>query len=229
VDAEDRIYFGEYFNNVARDEVHVFMSEDDGASWSVCHTFAKSSVRHVHHLEFDASRNAIWVMTGDYGSEAQIGLASPRFATYEILAQGSQQTRSLACVPTPQGLYYATDTPLESNYIYFLDPATRDARPVGEVQQSVFFMTSACGGMWLSTVVEPSEVHTTQSVHLWFSPDGESWTEMYSAPRDSLSLRYFQYPAIFIARSTADAEHVFLSFRGCRGLDGDCLVASVAH
>ncbi len=229
VDSAGRIYVGEYFDNPQRDKVHVFMSDDDGETWAICYTFPRSSIRHVHHLEWDAARQAMWVLTGDYGDEAQIALAAPKFANYTIIAQGSQQTRALACVPTETGLYYATDTPLEQNHIYYLDMATRQTRSVGQVQQSVFFMTSACGGMWLSTVVEPSEANPTQSVHLWFSRDGAQWSELLTAPRDRLSLKYFQYPAIFLAKSSRDYQHVFLSFRGCRGLDGDCVVASVTE
>jgi hypothetical protein len=228
LDDEDRIYFGEYFGNEDREAVHVFMSEDDGKSWVRCYTFPARSIRHVHALEYDPCRQKIWVLTGDYGHEAQIGVATPGFAEYSVVVQGSQQTRGCSGVPTAAGLTYGTDTPLEQNHVYLLDVETGAVRMLADVQQSVLFMTEACGGLWLSTIVEPSEVLPTQSVHVWFARDDLHWTELYAAPRDRWSLHYFQFAAAVLARGPRECPYVFLSFRGVRGLDGNCLVGKVS-
>jgi hypothetical protein len=227
-DAQGRIYFGEYFDNPQRDEVRVFVSADDGASWQAPYTFPPKSIRHVHGLEYDREHDRIWVMTGDYGDESQIGLATPGFQEYRVVAKGSQQTRACAGVPVGDDFLYATDTPLEQNHVIRLSAPTGALTPVAQVQQSVFFMGQACGGYFLSTIVEPSPVHPTQSVHVWFSSDGDAWNEVYSAPRDRWSLRYFQYPAAFIAKSASECPYVFLSFRAVRGLDDTCLVGRIA-
>jgi hypothetical protein len=227
VDDANRIYFGEYFINRHREAVHVFMSEDDGRSWDRCYTFPAGSIRHVHALEYDTRLRMIWVLTGDYGQEAQIGLATPGFAEYRVIVQGNQQTRACSGVPTAAGLVYATDTPLEQNHVYLLDAGTGAVRRLADVQQSALFMTEACGGLWLSTIVEPSKALPTQSVHVWFSRDELCWTELYSAPRDLWSLRYFQFAAVALARGPRECPYVFLSFRGVRGLDGHCLVGTI--
>jgi hypothetical protein len=167
-------------------------------------------------------------LTGDYGHEAQIGLATPKFAEYRIVTQGSQQARGCSGVPTATGLTYATDTPLEQNHVYLLEADTGAVRVLADVQQSVLFMTEACGGLWLSTTVEPSEVLSTQSVHVWFARDELHWTELYSARRDRWSLHYFQFATVVLARGPRECPYAFLSFRGVRGLDGDCLVGKVS-
>jgi hypothetical protein len=228
VDDEHRVYFGEYFINKDREAVHIFMSQDDGESWDRCYTFPAGSIRHVHALEYDARLRRIWVLTGDYGPEAQIGLATPGFTEYRVVVQGSQQTRACSGVPTAAGLVYATDTPLEQNHVYLLDAGTGAVDRLADVQQSALFMTEACGGLWLSTVVEPSEALPTQSVHVWFSRDDLHWTELYSASRDLWSLRYFQFAAVALPQSPRECPYIFLSFRGVRGLDGDCLVAKIS-
>jgi hypothetical protein len=228
VDDEQRIYFGEYFINRNREAVHIFMSEDDGQNWVRCYTFPAGSIRHVHALEYDARLQRIWVLTGDYGQEAQIGLATPAFREYRAVVQGSQQTRACSGVPSAAGLVYATDTPLEQNHVYLLDAGTGAVRRLADVQQSALFMAEACGGLWLSTIVEPSRTLPTESVHVWFSHDDRRWTELYSAPRDLWSLRYFQFAAVALARGPRECPYVFLSFRGVRGLDGDCLVGKVS-
>ena len=125
------------------------------------------------------------MLTGDYGQEAQIGLATRGFTEYRVVVQGSQQTRACSAVPTEAGLLYATDTPLEQNHVYLLDAGTGAVRRLADVQQSVLFMTEACGGLWLSTVVEPSKTLPTRSVHVWFARDDLGWMELYAAPRDA--------------------------------------------
>lgn len=226
-DGQGRVYFGEYFGNPERQEVHIFCSEDDGRSWERCYTFPAGTIRHVHGLEYDVHRDKIWVMSGDYGDEAQIALASPQFSTYDIITQGGQTARACSGICMPDAFLYATDTPLEQNHVFRLNPESGQRTSVAQVQQSTFFMGQACGGSFLSTVVEPSEVHPTRSVHVWYSPEGSSWQEVYAAPRDRWSLKYFQYPLAFIAQGPVEAPHVFLSFRGTRGTDGDCLVGRI--
>ena len=227
VDREGRLYFGEYFNNADRDAVRVFMSEDDGCSWRECYRFPPKTIRHVHGLIYDEAQDRLWVMTGDYGDEAQIGLASPGFGSYQVVVQGSQQTRACDGVCGSSGLIYATDTPLEQNHVYWLDATTGQTTSVANVQNSVLFMGEACGGMFLSTIVEPSDMNTTQCVHVWYSSDGRQWGEVLTLPRDRWSMRYFQYPTASFANGPRACPYVFISMRGTRGSDGKCLVGTI--
>jgi hypothetical protein len=122
---------------------------------------------------------------------------------------------------------YGTDSPLVQNHIVRLDPDTGRTTTVADVQHSAFFTGEACGGLFLSTVVEPSEVHDTDSIHVWYSPDGLKWQEVFQAPHDGWSLRVFQFPSAFIAAGPPECPYVFLSLRGVRGYDGDCLVGRI--
>ena len=54
-------------------------------------------------------------------SECRILRASCDFSNVEIVLSGNQQARAVALVPTPEGLYFSSDTPLESNHVYRLD------------------------------------------------------------------------------------------------------------
>lgn len=223
-DRDGRVYFGEYFGNAERESVGIFVSEDDGATWRECHRFEAGAIRHVHGLIYDSFRDRIWVMTGDYGDEARIGMATPGFGEFHVIARGSQQTRACDGVCQPSGLVYATDTPLEPNHVIVLDPETGRLEPVATIPSSVLFMGESCGGVFLSTIVEPSDVNTTNSIHVWFSPDGRHWSEVWSAPRDRWSIRYFQYPTASFARGPRQCPYAFMSLRGTSDGDGDCLV-----
>src|SRR5580698_7615244 len=115
------IFWGEYFDNRERDEVHIYASTDAGATWSVAYTFPKGAIRHVHNIVHDPWDDCLWVLTGDYGDECRILRATCDFSRVEAVLQGQQQTRAVAAIPTEHGLYFSSDTPLEPNYIYRLD------------------------------------------------------------------------------------------------------------
>ena len=80
----DYIFWGEYFDNPRRDEVHIYLSTDQGAHWEVAHTFPKGSIRHVHNIVYDEWENCLWVLTGDRGSECCILRASCDFKTWTL-------------------------------------------------------------------------------------------------------------------------------------------------
>jgi len=117
------VFWGEYFDNASRDEVHIYASGDGGATWSVAYTFPKGAIRHIHNIVFDPWANSLWVLTGDYGDECRILRASCDFKDVEVVLQGNQQARAVALVPMEDGLYFSSDTPLEANFVYRLDRA----------------------------------------------------------------------------------------------------------
>src|SRR5437660_11303765 len=55
------IFWGEYFDNSARDEVHIYASSDGGMTWSVAYTFPKGAIRHVHNIVHDPWQGCLWV------------------------------------------------------------------------------------------------------------------------------------------------------------------------
>jgi len=166
----------------------------------------------------------LWVFTGDDGDEAQIGWTCDGFQSYKVVVQNDQQSRACGAIITPQGLYFGTDAPDEQNYFYYLEPETGKLNRLHPAQQCVFFCGAALGGMFFTTVVEPSQRHTTDHVHVWFSDDGESWENVLSVQHDGWPLIYFQYPSVYVAKGPRDLDRVFLSLQGTRNSDGRCLV-----
>ena len=53
----DHIFWGEYFDNPGRDEVHIYASTDRGTRWDVAYTFPKGAIRHVHNIVYDEWEN----------------------------------------------------------------------------------------------------------------------------------------------------------------------------
>ncbi|MEW6404300.1 MAG: hypothetical protein AB1649_21080, partial [Chloroflexota bacterium] len=114
------IFWGEYFNNSQRDAVHVYGSSDGGRSWQIVYTFSPDSICHVHSITYDPYADCLWVLTGDEGDECRVVRATPEWSSLEVVLAGNQQARGVTLLPLPDALYFATDTPLEQNYVYRL-------------------------------------------------------------------------------------------------------------
>ena len=71
-----RIYWGEYFDNRERAEVHIYVSTDRGRTWQIAYTFPAGSIRHVHNIVYDRWGDCLWILTGDEGAECKVLRAS---------------------------------------------------------------------------------------------------------------------------------------------------------
>lgn len=199
------VYWGEYFDNAQRDEVHIYASSDGGATWNVAYTFAKGAIRHVHNIVYDAYENCLWILTGDYGHECRILRASCDFGSVESVLQGNQQARTVALVPMEDGLYFSTDTPLEQNYIYRLDRQGGLTR-LAEISSSSIYGCRAADRVFFSTMVEPSEVNRDDHVRIVASDGGsgasieavQSWRSLVAWKKDRWPMKYFQYGNAFL-------------------------------
>jgi hypothetical protein len=193
----DHLFWGEYFHNPYRDEVHIYASTDRGAHWEVAHTFPKGCIRHVHSIVYDEWENCLWVLTGDHGPECRILRASCDFKTVDVVLSGSQQARSAALVPTPDALYFSSDTPLETNHVYRLD-RRGDLRQVATLSSSSIYGCRVGDAIFFSTMVEPSALNSCRDVCLHGSTDGSRWQRQQQWKKDRWPMALFQYGNAFL-------------------------------
>ena len=197
VSPDDQIFWGEYFSNPERDEVHVYTSLDSGATWDVAYTFGKGEIRHVHNIVCDPWENCLWLLTGDEGHECRILRASYDFKSIDVALSGNQQARAVALLPAREGLFFTSDTPLEMNHVYhFL--RSGELRPVGNLASSSIYGCKTAAGMFFSTMVEPSAVNQTREAAVYGSPDGLTWHKALSLTKDRWPMKWFQYGNVFL-------------------------------
>ena len=189
---EGRIYWGEYFDNAGRDEVHIYASDDGGLRWQVAHTFPRGATRHVHNIVYDRWRKCVWIFTGDYGQECKILRASPDLTHMDEVIAGDQQARAVAVVVDEDGVFFASDTPLEKNCLYRLDRAGR-LETCCELPSSSIYGCRTRGGMFFSTMIEPSAVNLSREVTVFGSSNGGRWDAVAKWPKDGWPMKYFQY------------------------------------
>lgn len=192
-----KLYWGEYFDNRDRAEVHIYVSEDRGASWHVAYTFKAGTIRHVHNIVDDPWRKCLWILTGDEGSECKILRATEDLSSIETVLEGKQQFRAVAAIAAEEGVYLSTDTPYEQNHIYRLDSAGT-LECVGDLNSSSIYGSRVGHALFFSTMAEPSAVNDEAEVHIVGSRSGRDWTMLLKWKKDFWPMRYFQYGNIVL-------------------------------
>ncbi|MGA8493472.1 MAG: hypothetical protein WB711_23830 [Terriglobales bacterium] len=193
----DHIFWGEYFDNPHRDEVHIYTSTDQGGHWNVAYTFPQGAIRHVHNIVYDEWENCLWVLTGDHGSECRILRASCDFKTVDVVLCGNQQTRSAALVPTRDALYFSSDTPFETNHVYRLD-RRGDLSEVATLNSSSIYGCRVGNAVFFSTMVEPSTINRDRKACLYGSSGGVQWHRVFECKKDYWPMGWFQYGNAFL-------------------------------
>jgi hypothetical protein len=194
---DGRLYWGEYFDNPDRNEVHIYASLDSGVTWNIAYTFAPGAIRHVHNIVCDEAENCLWILTGDNAGECRILRASIDLSTVDVVLAGGQQARAVALVPAAGGLYFASDTPLDRNHIYRLSRRGELAL-VADLPSSSIYGCRVGGSVFFSTMVEPSSVNLDRHVRISGSADGMNWTSLLRWKKDLWSMKYFQYGNAFL-------------------------------
>lgn len=194
---DDYIFWGEYFDNLERDEVYIYASSDRGATWSVAYTFPKGAIRHVHNIVYDRWENCLWILTGDTGPECRILRASCDLRSVDVVLSGNQQTRAVALIPAPDGVYFSSDTPFEINHVYRLD-RRGNLNELAELGSSSIYGCRVGEAVFFSTMVEPSQTNASREVCVHGSADGVRWQSLLAYSKDAWPMNLFQYGNAFL-------------------------------
>jgi len=191
------LFWGEYFDNPQREEVHIYASTDRGATWHVAYTFPRGAIRHVHNIVYDSWEDCLWILTGDNGAECRVLKASCDLRQLDVVLSGSQQARAVALVPRQEGIYFSSDTPFEENHVYFLE-RRGTFKSVANLSSSSIYGCRVNDAIFFSTMVEPSKVNRGRTVGVFGSIDGRSWQPALSWNKDVWPMRLFQYGNAFL-------------------------------
>lgn len=192
VSSGDCAYWGEYYDNRERNEVHVYASEDRGLTWNVAYTFPRGAVRHIHNIVYDVWQRCLWVLTGDDGAECRILRTSLDFREVETVLSGNQQARAVAILPSEEGLYFSSDTPLEQNYVYHLDRRGH-LNQLAPLSSSSIYGCQVGSAKFFSTMIEPSAMNRERAVCVYGSVDLSNWSRQLEWKKDRWPMHFFQY------------------------------------
>lgn len=112
------VVYGEYWKNALKEPVKIIKREE--GRWSTAYEFPPNTITHIHGIVPDQKRQCVYILTGDDDSESGIWEAKNNFSEVNPIILGKQIFRSCVAFPVNEGLLYATDTPLEKNFIILL-------------------------------------------------------------------------------------------------------------
>ena len=145
------------------------------------------------------------MLTGDYGEECRILRVSPDWTDVETVLASDQQARAATGLPAPEGLYFATDTPLSQNYIYRLERSGRVDR-LRAIAGSSLQSCEVGSHMFFSTAVEPSKVNRSPFATLVGGRNGQDWAEVARWRKDLFPAGLFQFGNILLPTGTNDSD-----------------------
>lgn len=152
-----RIYYGEYIWNTDHGPVAIYRRED--GEWQKIYEFPANVITHIHNIVHDQYRHCFLILTGDQSNESGIWFADESFNCVTALLIGKQSYRACVAIVTEEGVYYATDTPLEKNGIYFLtydkDGKNAVASLITPIPGPCIYGAYLDGNAYFSTSVEP--------------------------------------------------------------------------
>jgi len=216
------IYFGEYFQNMEKQSVNIYCSDDNALTWHVAYTFEAGNINHIHGLFFDKYTNRIWVATGDRDNECIIGYTEDEFKTFVEVFRGGQEYRTCQLFFYKDFIVFGTDTQYQQNVIKKFDRKTLEITELQKVQGSVIKGGQVGDVAFISTSVEPSDVNTDRWAHLWVTKDGIHWEEKYKAKKDRLPATLFQFGTFEFPQyyGIDKLERLYFSGRALKELDG---------
>ncbi len=216
-------YFGEYFMNPGRDEVHIYRLDPGVQAWEIAHTFPAGEIRHIHGVYRDPfDPQALWVTTGDAQGECYLYQTRDRFKTIERIGQGTQRWRAVRLFFTRQYVCWITDSQLEQNYSCRWDRTTGELECGQSMEAPAWYGTTTTEGYHFAfTTVEPGPAVQRDTAGIFVSQDAFTWQEVFKFKKDTWRpMKLFKYGVINCPSGTMSNQALYISGEGLEKLDG---------
>jgi hypothetical protein len=239
---ENVVAFGEYWANPNNLSTSIWARGRNSSKWEIAHTFPNGEIEHIHNIVPDPYRNAVWILTGDFGNASALWRAYDNFNRVELFARGEQIHRAAWLHCLPDRLIYATDTQMERNSVCevrFEDNETKITRR-GPLPGSSIYYSPGKGEVVFSTVVEPPPPTgrfladmlavtrgagiETDLAHIFSVTDSGIVSELFSAAKDRLPARLAQFGSFSFPAGVNPSRRIYAYCTALTGLDGGTLI-----
>lgn len=240
---KEKILYGEYFSNPEKKEVGIWGMRNEAEEWREVYKFKKGQIEHIHAIIPDPYQNIFWILTGDHGDAAGIWFTEDGFKTVNKYLTGKQTYRSCVAFPTRDGLLYATDTPLEDNYIYLLQPDKKLQKIYslegstiygGEVQNEYIFSTTVegqpdIGKGKLSLLSYMLSYQRGKGIKSWYSEIvignyKEGFKRIGKFKKDLWPMNLMQFGTIMFPSGENKTNKIILYGSALKNIDGTLLI-----
>lgn len=176
---DDCIVYGEYWGNTKHEEVSIYARVNK--TWQKVFSFPRGKVQHIHGIITDPYRGCVLILTGDKNEESGIWIAYQNFKDVRPLLIGSQSYRACVAFPVEEGIIYATDSPLEKNFIAIARKEKNGwvEHVIQDIPGPCIYGTEVDGMFLFATSVEPDS--RIQGMKYWFTYSlGQGVKDRYS-------------------------------------------------
>lgn len=136
---QSSIFYGTYI--IKQGRVSIWKRDNNG-NWQEIYMFPDQRVLHIHNIIPDYQNCRFLVLTGDADNESGIWEADCDFTEVHALLVGKQQYRACVAFPGKDTILFATDTPLEENYLYKYKESAKVPEPILKLPGPVIYGTS---------------------------------------------------------------------------------------
>jgi hypothetical protein len=180
VDPSDRVFFGEYRVASRPATIRVFVGEDDGTRWRVCHAFGEGEVFHVHSVSFDPFEDRLVIATGDRDEESGLFILDKSCNGIEPIGTGDQRWRVIAPIYTEGEVIWGSDDTRAGSEIFAQRRGSGTLEPRGFLGNAAYYGARLTDGtLVMSTAFSPDShigrEHPDPVATVWISPDGVRW------------------------------------------------------
>ena len=208
---DDGIYFGTYQSVSSKKPVSIFKRVDVD-KWETVYTFELGAVEHIHNVIADPYRKCLWIFSGDFGDSAAIWKVMENFGKVERVFYGDQKYRACVINVLPEGLLYATDSPLDKDYIFLLNPESGELKEQMSIAGSCIYGCQWKDQFVFESSVEPSGKYKNRLDFLFSREIGpgiqdryvriycgnleNGFKEIFKEKKDCLPYATFQFGAV---------------------------------
>lgn len=217
VDNHDRIFYGEYFSNPEREAVQLWVGTQDGRDWKVVLTLPPGSARHIHIVQYDPYEDKLWLGTGDRDNECSIGYLTDNLQTFTPIGSGSQVWRAVSLVFCPEHIYWGTDDPDGSNFIYRWSRCDGKLEKLAPVKGPVYYSQKTKDYLLFTTTVEKITGEQDGYARIYALDNQDNVSELYCLHADFWHPTLFGYGRFELACGSLDTNQVWVSAKGLKG------------
>jgi hypothetical protein len=243
---DDRIVYGEYFNNPGKVPVSIFIREKNN-EWKIVYSFPRNCLNHIHNMVPDKYNKCVWILAGDFGDSAGIWCAKNNFKEIKPVLVGEQIYRACVAFPTKDGLLYATDTPLEPNSIRLLTMVNSkfESIEITKIKGSVIYGCMSGEKFVFSTTVEPSgiyggkwEAFTTKkrgpgicdnNMYIYYGDLKDNFKIIYQAYKDFYPYVIFQFGKLMFPNCQFNSSYLPVMHIATKKYDMSTLILKIEN
>lgn len=222
----DSLYFGEYFSNFEKNEVHIYCSNDNGSNWQIAYTFPKGNINHIHGLFYDNYTDYIWVITGDRDNECIIGYTDDSFNSFHEVFRGGQEFRTCNLMFYEKEIIFVTDSQYIKNEIKSFNRITLEIKSLFQINGSGIYGGQINNLVFVSSTIEPSKVNFDNYAHLYISKNqGKDWEDIQKYKKDIWNKTLFQFGSIQFPRYINNNSNIIVfSGRALKKIGGKTVI-----